>query len=169
MSKHERHAAILDSIDRHRVASQAELRDLLAARGFEVAQATLSRDIRELRLIKVPDSEGRLRYTRPPEPWEHNPALRRLLPTLFTGIDGAENLLVVKTLAGGAQPVAAAIDGEEWPEVAGTVAGDDTILIILRSRDHARAVARRIRDVAGDEAAAATDADPAGDDDRRDE
>lgn len=149
MSKRERHAAIRELVEHRRIGSQEELRDLLADRGLEVAQATLSRDVRELRLIKVADAEGRLHYTHPPDAWEHSPPLQRLLPTLFVGVDGAENLLVVKTLAGGAQPVAAAIDGEEWPEVAGTVGGDDTILIVLRASDHRDTITRRIKRIAG--------------------
>lgn len=149
MSKRRRHTAILDLVEEHRVTSQEHLRELLAEMGLEVAQATLSRDIRELRLIKVPDAAGGMYYTLPPEAWEQAPALNRLLPTLFVSAEGTGNLLVVKTLAGGAQPVASAIDWEEWPEVLGTVAGDDTILLILREADALDTVRRRIEEIAG--------------------
>jgi len=122
MAKPQRHAAIRELVASHRVTSQEHLRELLAQRGFEVAQATLSRDIRELRLIKVPDAEGRSHYTLPPESWDQSPALTRLLPALFVGAEGTGNLLVVRTLSGGAQAVAEALDWEEWPEVLGTLA-----------------------------------------------
>ncbi len=115
---------------------------------MRVTQATLSRDLRELRVVKVPHAEGETYYAPPSEGEEESPALDRLLTHLLVTIDGVQNLLVVKTLRGGAQPVAEAIDWEEWPEVLGTVAGDDTILVILRRpRDRAR-VARRLREIA---------------------
>jgi len=149
MNKRQRHAAILEIVREHRVTSQEHLRELLAERGLEVTQATLSRDIRELRLVKVPDAEGALHYTLPPEAWDQTPPLGRLLPTLFVSAEGTGNLLVVKTLTGGAQPIAFAIDWEEWPEVLGTIAGDDTILIILRDPTHLPVVQQRIEDIAG--------------------
>jgi transcriptional regulator of arginine metabolism len=150
MLRAKRHAAIRELVQHHRVASQEFLRDLLAKRGFDVAQATLSRDIRELRLIKVPDAEGGHHYTLPPEAWDSTPALQRLLPTLYVGAEGTRNLLVIKTLAGGAQAVAEAIDWEEWPEVLGTLAGDDTILIILREDRSLDTVRKRVEDLAGE-------------------
>ena len=150
MAKPERHAAIREIVARQRVTSQEHLRELLASRGVDVAQATLSRDIRELRLIKVPDAEGGQHYTMPPESWENSPAIARLLPALFVGAEGTGNLLVVRTLSGGAQAVAEALDWEEWPEVLGSVAGDDTILLILRDAARLGEIQRRIEDLAGD-------------------
>ncbi len=150
MPRSERHTALRKIVQTHRVASQEHLRELLARRGFDVAQATLSRDIRELRLVKIPDAEGHTYYTLPPETWDSTPPLHRLLPTLFVGAEGTGNLLVVKTLAGGAQAVAEAIDWEEWPEVLGTLAGDDTILIILRNPRKLSRVQQRIEDLAGE-------------------
>ena len=149
MTKPKRHTAIRELVQSHRVTSQEQLRDLLELRGFDVTQATLSRDIRELRLIKVPDEDGPAHYTLPPESWDNAPALNRLLPALFLGAEGTGNLLVVKTLVGGAQAVAEAIDWEEWPEVLGTLAGDDTILLILRDASHLPAVQRRLEERAG--------------------
>lgn len=149
MGKHERHEVIQQLVQEHRIFSQDELREHLVERGFDVTQATVSRDIRELRLIKVPDAEGGTHYVMPPEAWEKSPALLRLLPILFVGVEGSLNLLVVKTLVGGAQPVAEALDWEEWPEVIGTLAGDDTILIILRDPAHLEVVRRRIEELAG--------------------
>ena len=147
--KPQRHSAILDIVRSRRVSSQEGLRELLAAAGFDVAQATLSRDIRELGLVKVPDEDGGSTYTVPVDVTDPTPTLRRLLPALYLGADGVGNLLVVKTLTGGAQPVAVAIDWEEWHEVVGTIAGDDTILLILRKPSDLRAVTRRLEELAG--------------------
>ena len=148
MRKRERHAAILRLVQEHRLGSQENLRELLADQGFEVTQATLSRDIRELRLVKLPDAEGHASYALPPEAWEQTPPLQKLLPALYVGAEGTGSLLVVKTLTGGAQPVAVAIDWEEWPEVLGTIAGDDTILVILREPDQLETVLDRLEGLA---------------------
>ncbi|MGY8777325.1 MAG: arginine repressor [Longimicrobiales bacterium] len=131
MSKRDRHAQIVEVIRTHRVPSQESLRELLHVRGTEVTQATLSRDMRELRLVKVPGADG-VGFYSSPEEWDTTPSLESLLPALFHSADGVDHLLVVRTMKGGAQTVAAAIDWEEWPEVLGTLAGDDTILLILR-------------------------------------
>ena len=147
--KPQRHSVILELVRTERVPSQEVLRELLAGRGIEVAQATLSRDIRELGLVKVPDEEGGSVYTVPAHVTDPTPTLSRLLPALYVGSDGVGNLLVVKTLTGGAQPVAVAIDWEEWPEVVGTIAGDDTILMILRQPAQLRTIARRLEALAG--------------------
>jgi transcriptional regulator of arginine metabolism len=151
MKKQERHALVRELIQTNRVESQEQLREILAKRGVDVAQATLSRDIRELRLLKLADADGGTHYSLPPETWDHAPVLNRLLPTLFVGAEGSGNLLVVKTLVGGAQAVAEAIDWEEWPEVLGTLAGDDTILLILRDPSHVRTIQKRVEELAGDD------------------
>jgi len=148
MSKRARHAQLLEVIREHRVSSQEALRELLRARGTEVTQATLSRDIRELRLVKIPDAEGTAHYSQPEE-WESTPPLESLLPTLFHSAEGVGNLLVVRTMKGGAQTVAAGIDWEEWPEVLGTLAGDDTILLILRAPQHLAEVQQRLEEMSG--------------------
>ena len=147
--KPKRHAAILDLVRERRVSSQEVLREMLAERGMEVAQATLSRDIRELGLVKVPEEEGGSVYTVPAGVTDATPALARLLPSLYLGAEGAGNLLVVKTLVGGAQPVAVGIDWEEWPEVLGTIAGDDTILVILRDPAQLPGIIERLEQLAG--------------------
>ena len=147
MSKRDRHAHILDVLKGNRVASQEGLRELLRERGTEVTQATLSRDIRELRLVKVPGADGAGHYSLPDE-WESTPSLESLLPTLFQSVEGVDHLLVVRTMKGGAQTVAAAIDWEEWPEILGTLAGDDTILIILRDPSTLPVIQKRIERMA---------------------
>jgi transcriptional regulator of arginine metabolism len=147
--KPQRHAAILELVRERRVPSQEVLREVLAERGIEVAQATLSRDIRELGLVKVPDENGGSVYTLPAGVTDPTPTLARLLPSLYLGADGVGNLLVVKTMVGGAQPIAVGIDWEEWPEVVGTIAGDDTILVILRDAALRERVVARLEEIAG--------------------
>lgn len=147
-SKSARQAAVLDVIRTRRVTSQDQLRQLLGKAGFAVTQATVSRDIRELRLVKVPGAEGIGHYTLPEE-WESTPPLQSLLPSLYVSAAGTGNLLVVRTMTGGAQAVALAIDWEDWPEVLGTIAGDDTILVICRGPDQVPEAQRRIEDIAG--------------------
>ncbi|HUE97467.1 MAG TPA: arginine repressor [Longimicrobiaceae bacterium] len=147
--KPQRHAAILDIVRNHRVHSQEALRELLVKRGVDAAQATLSRDIRELGLVKVPDEEGGSYYTVPAHVIYPTPTLARLLPALYLGSDGVGNLLIVKTLTGGAQPIAVALDWEEWPEIVGTLAGDDTILVVIRNPDFLATVSQRLQKLAG--------------------
>jgi transcriptional regulator of arginine metabolism len=149
VSKRERQGAILELIRTHRVTSQMELRTLLEKEDIVVTQATLSRDLRDLRLVKVPGADGGGHYTLPEE-WEHSPPLEALLPTLFVSAEGTGNLLVVRTMTGGAQAVGLGIDWEEWPEVLGTIAGDDTILLILRDADRMEEVRSRILSIAGE-------------------
>jgi transcriptional regulator of arginine metabolism len=147
ISKHARHEAILEAIRGQRITNQEQLRELLEEAGFAVTQATVSRDIRELRLVKVAGAGGVAAYTLPEE-WESTPPLQSLLPTLYASAEGTGNLLVVRTMTGGAQAVALAIDWEEWPEVLGTIAGDDTILIICREADQVPRVQSRIEEIA---------------------
>lgn len=148
VGKQRRQVAILELIKEHRVGSQEALRERLQHRGINVTQATLSRDIRELRVVKVQDSEGAPRY-RKREEWENAPPLTTLLPLLFLSAEGTGSLLVVRTTYGGAKAVAIAIDSEEWPEVLGTIAGDDTILVVLRTDHDMSVVECRLCELAG--------------------
>lgn len=132
---------------RRRIPSQEALRELLASEGFVVGQATLSRDIRDLRLVKAPAGSGRSFYTQPEE-WDHVPPLDSILPTLFVSADVVGNLAVVRTLNGAAQAVASGIDWEEYEGLAGTIAGDDTVLLIFRSAEAAAAVVGEIEALA---------------------
>lgn len=140
---------MLRIIRERRVPHQEALRELLAAEGFAVAQATLSRDIRDLRLVKVTGADGKPHYTLPEE-WEHVAPLDSILPTLFVAAETVGNLLVVRTLNGAAQAVASGIDWEEFEGLAGTIAGDDTVLVILRDAHAAAEVAATIRELAGE-------------------
>ena len=149
--KQVRQAAILDLVAEHVVGSQEELRQLLLSRGMDVTQATLSRDLRDLHLARVSEAAGS-RYVLPEALAidDDKPLLATLLPQLFARVDGVGELLVLHTVASGAQPIAEAIDQEEFPEVLGTIAGDDTILIVTRSPDARMALAERLRQLAGE-------------------
>jgi transcriptional regulator of arginine metabolism len=148
--KAQRQAAILKLIRHQRVQSQEQLRELLAAQGMDVTQATLSRDIRDLRLAKVPDADGGSSYAVPTTQTETlRPPLHQLLPTLLLSLDGVGNLLLAKTPAGAASALTEALDSQGWPEVVGTIAGDNTILIIARSEKARRTIAERLSQEAG--------------------
>ncbi|MGK7311297.1 MAG: arginine repressor [Candidatus Longimicrobiales bacterium M2_2A_002] len=144
-------AAILRIVQQREIRSQNQLREFLAEKGLEVGQATLSRDIRELGIIRSAGVDGAPVYAVPPDISDPAPAFQRLMPALFLSAEGVDHFLVVRTLTGGAQPLAVAIDREEWDEVLGTIAGDDTILIILRSSDHRDTVRHRLEDAARDD------------------
>lgn len=147
-TKSQRHAAILRLVRSQRIGSQEQLRESLVDQGFEVTQATLSRDVRDLGLIKVPGARGNRYYALPAEGADPSPILAQLLPSLFVAADGVDNMLVLKTLTGGAQPVAAALDHQQWDDVVGTIAGDDTILVITRSADACRQLRQRLEALA---------------------
>lgn len=144
-----RQRAIVELINAHEVASQEDLRRLLEAGGHRVTQATLSRDLRELGIVRAPTSTGP-RYVQPDAlASEDSPSLEALMPQLFESVDGVRELLVLRTSASGAQPIAEAIDAEDWPDVLGTVAGDNTILIVCRSEAARVALADRLQKLAG--------------------
>ena len=146
--KTERHAAILELIAVHDVASQEVLRRLLEKRGVAVTQATLSRDLRELGVVRVPGETG-ARYALPETvAGEGIPALDVLLPQLFSRIDGVGDLIVLHTRASGAQPVSEAIDAAAWKEVLGTIAGENTILVVCRSAQARQEVTLRLTELA---------------------
>jgi len=148
MSKLSRHRAILELVGSGPVPSQEELQRLLHKKGFDAGQATLSRDIRELGLVKT--GEG---YSLPGNNNGNGnghgeaplPSASRLVREFVTSVRAAQNLLVTKTSVGSAQPVAAALDGENWPEAIGTIAGDDTILIVCTDSRSAGRLATRIQ------------------------
>ena len=133
--KQRRHAVLRQILQGQSIRSQADLQDALSQQGVQVSQATLSRDIKELGLIKTPLSDERYQYVAP----ERHMQQRRYerLETSFrhfvTGYDHAENLVVIKTTSGSAAAVAEDLDAMPWEEVLGTVAGDDTILVVVRS------------------------------------
>jgi transcriptional regulator of arginine metabolism len=142
MSKAARQKTILEILHKGPVESQEELQGVLARRGFDVGQATLSRDIRELGLVKTYDGYMPANGAAAAEPVL--PSVSRLVREFVLEVRLAQNLLVLKTSVGSAQPVAASIDAEDWSEVVGTLAGDDTILVISQDNKAAHQLARRI-------------------------
>ena len=147
--KAQRHAAILRLIQQRRVHSQEQLRELLIAQGTEVTQATLSRDLRDLRLAKVADPGGGAYYAPPANHVGPFPPVKQLAPTLLLSMDGVGPLLVVKTPPGSAEALGGALDHDSWDDVLGTIAGDDTLLIIARSEAARSQVANRLAEMAG--------------------
>jgi transcriptional regulator of arginine metabolism len=147
MNKALRQRAILEALKQGPVANQEDLQRVLRKRGFRVGQATLSRDIHDLNLSKtgagyaLPQGEGAGSLALPP--------VQRLVREFVLDVRPAQNLLVVKTIIGSAQPVAAALDEQEWEEVLGTIAGDDAILIVCPDKDAAKKVAVRIEEMLG--------------------
>lgn len=144
--KLQRHAAILRIVRDRRIESQDGLRAALAAENISVTQATLSRDIRELGLAKLVDPQGGSYYANPHE-GSLRPDLGQVLPTLLVSMEGTGPLIVVKTATGGAPAVAAALDQAGWKEVIGTLAGDDTLLIITRNPKLRQAVEARLEEL----------------------
>jgi len=144
MSTHKtfRHGQILRLVGADSIPNQEELRRRLAQQKLRVTQATLSRDLQELRLIKT--AVGYKPATALPEESPVLPPLSRALGEFLLDIRPAENLLVLKTPPSGAQPLAAAVDGAKFPETAGTIAGDDTVLIITPSRKTRESLQRKI-------------------------
>ena len=145
MSKAARQKAILDVLRKGPVSSQEDLQRAVSRLGFAVGQATLSRDIREMGLVK-----GGHGYTLPEAgqgPTLMPPSVFRLVQDFLLEIREAQSLLVLKTKVGSAQPVAAGLDAETWPEILGTIAGDDTVLVISSDAKSARRLAIRIREM----------------------
>jgi transcriptional regulator of arginine metabolism len=147
MNKALRQRAVLETLRQGPVANQEDLQQALRKRGFRVGQATLSRDIRDLNLSKtatgyvLPQSESTPGMALPP--------VHRLVREFVLDVRPAQNLLVVRTITGSAQPVAAALDEQEWDEVVGTIAGDDAILIVCPDKGAAKKVAVRIEEMLG--------------------
>ena len=138
--KARRHSAILQIVSEHVVETQEELLEHLRRRGIRVTQATISRDIRELRLVKVPTGDGRYRYAAAgdAEMADKLDRARRAVRDYVTHVEAAGHLVVIRTLSGTANAVAAALDALGWPEVIGSVAGDDSILLVVRPAGRTR-------------------------------
>jgi len=145
MSKPLRQKALLALLEQAPVATQEDLQRALHKRGFKVGQATLSRDIRQLGVIKTIHGYAESNGDGPSEP--SLPPASRLVREFVLDVRPAQNLLVIKTTVGSAQPVAAALDSEEWPGVVGSVAGDDTILIVCADKRAAARVAARTQEL----------------------
>lgn len=149
--KAERQHKVLDIIKRRRIGTQDELSGELKKSGYNVTQATVSRDIKELGLIKVPFENNEFYYARPGENRlpRSGQRLKRLFLDSVTGLDASENLIIIKTNPGEAQGVASAIDQAGWDEIIGTVGGDDTILVVVKPKEAAGTVLKRFGDLLG--------------------
>lgn len=149
--KSKRHAKILEIIRKCDVETQEELSELLEEEGFQVTQATVSRDIRELKLTKVSMNNGRQKYAALSEPAEDlSEKYIRVLKDGFASMDMAQNILVVRTVSGMAMAVAAALDAMNFHEIVGTIAGDDTIMCAVRSVEENIQLMDRLRKMVED-------------------
>ena len=146
--KKNRQGRILELIQEENIETQEELAERLGQEGFVVTQATVSRDIRELKLGKIPSGNGKQRYA----VLSHDDAhladkYIRVLRHGFVSMDNAQNLLVVKTVSGMAMAVAAAIDAMKLKEIVGSIAGDDTIMVAVRTTEDTKIVMEKIREI----------------------
>ena len=148
MNKGQRHIKIREIITSNDIETQDELVEILKNQGYNITQATISRDIKELHLVKVPMTDGRYKYSLPADQ-RFNPLqkLKRSLIDAFVKIDSAGYLIVMKTLPGNANAIAALIDHLDWDEIVGTIGGDDTILIICRSEEAVEEISNRFLDM----------------------
>ena len=131
-----RHAKIIELINKYHIETQEELAEYLNREGFKVTQATVSRDIRDLKLTKIPTNDGRQKYAiHQTAETEMSDKYIRVLKDGYVSMDMAQNILVIKTVSGMAMAVCAAIDSMKWNEVVGSISGDDTIMCAIRSVD----------------------------------
>lgn len=143
-----RHTKIIELINQYHIETQEELAERLNSAGFKVTQATVSRDIRDLKLTKVAVNGGKQKYVvLTPEKDGLNEKYVRVLSDGFISMDMAQNILVIKTVSGMAMAVAAAIDAMQWHEVVGCIAGDDTIMCAIRTVDDTKIVMDKIRKI----------------------
>ena len=148
--KTRRHAKILELINEHSVDTQEELLRLLREDGFDVTQATVSRDIKELRLVKTLSNDGKYRYsTRKETGKDLSSKFFSLLADSSISIDCARNIVVIKALTGMAQAICAAMDGLHWESVVGTLAGDDTIFVVTRDDESAERLVAELKRIVG--------------------
>ena len=137
MTKRDRQALLIDVISELEIDTQEELQRVMAERGASVTQATISRDINELKISKVPTGNGTVKYAK----------IVRVLRDAFMSMDSAQNILVVRTVSGMASAVAAALDAMEMKEVVGSIAGDDTIMMAIRTTAETKIVMDKIREI----------------------
>lgn len=141
-----RHALMLEIVAQQEIQTQEELADALKKQGMRVTQATVSRDIKELRLLKVLAGGGGYKYAKAQRPeQDKSERLVRIFEESVVSIDGAGSFIVIKTLSGSANAAAEAIDSLHWDEILGTIAGDNTILVILRKEDQLPDLLSRFR------------------------
>ena len=148
--KGNRHQKIIELVDNYEIETQEELADRLREEGFQVTQATVSRDIRALKLSKVSCGNGRQKYVAMKRDDTHLGAkYSRVLKDGFISMDKAQNILVIKTVSGMAMAVAAAVDAMEMEEIVGSIAGDDTIMAAVRTIEDVEVVMKKIYAILG--------------------
>lgn len=148
--KKSRHAKIIELIEKYDVETQEDLADYLREAGFQVTQATVSRDIRELKLSKIPTGEGRQKYVILKQDDSHLvDKYIRVLKDGLISMDMAQNILVIKTVSGMASAVAVAVDAMKFKEIIGSIAGDDTIMMAVRTVDDTKVVMDKIHKMLG--------------------
>jgi len=151
--KYNRHSKILELIEKYDIETQDELVEKLKEEGMDVTQATISRDIKELRLVKVATGDGRSKYASITQSdSDISSKLMRVFAEAFISADYANNIVVVKTLPGMAQAAASTIDSLKWPEIVGTIGGDDTVMIICRAEMIAEKLVERFNKMAANRA-----------------
>lgn len=148
LNKGQRHIKIREVIANQAIETQEDLVDYLKGLGYNVTQATVSRDIKELHLVKVPMQDGRYKYSLPADQ-RFNPLqkLKRSLTDSFISIDSSDNLIVMKCLPGNANAIGALIDNLDWEELMGTICGDDTLLIICKNKKDGELISSRFLDM----------------------
>ena len=145
MKKKERHQLLRQLVQQEVIQKQEDFVDILQKHGIDVTQATISRDIKELQLIKVPAQEGGYQYNLPPEMnYNISKKLARLMKDAFVSIDTQKEFVLIKTLPGNAFALGTLIETAKYQEVFGCISGDDTVLIICRDEDSAERFQRRI-------------------------
>lgn len=143
--KYSRHSKILELINKFEIETQEELAKTLTDSGFNVTQATVSRDIKELRLIKVLTREGRYKYaTLKQHETSMSERFKKLFRDSVLSIDYAQNIIVIKTLVGAANAAAAALDALNLKDVVGSLAGDDTIFVLIRNNENIEAAIKEL-------------------------
>ena len=147
--KYLRQAKLLELIAKQRIETQEELTDELGKAGFRVTQATVSRDIKELRLVKIQGADGVSRYAESAQESDTSPKYRNILKEAVLSVDFAGNIAVVKCFSGMGMAAATAIDAMEGSDVVGSIAGDDTILVVMRSEELAGKFTRELSKMLG--------------------
>ena len=146
--KRQRHEVVVDLINKYDIETQEELAAYLKEEGFEVTQATVSRDIRELKLSKIATGSGKQKYIILKNDDSHlGDKYIRVLRDGFVSMNMAQNILVIKTVQGMAMAVAAALDAMKFPEIVGCIAGDDTIMAAIKSTDETKVVIDKINEI----------------------
>ena len=144
--KNRRQRRILEIVSNETIGTQKELAERLQQEGFETTQATISRDIKELLLVKVNIGGDRYKYVIAQETPVTDAKLRMVLREFILGYDYSENLLILNTAPGNANTVASAIDRARWPQVIGTLAGDDTVMLVIKPKEAVQEVVEKIED-----------------------